>query len=305
MRGIAVWLLAAWAATCVQAQGTTSRKTIEAPKVAAAKAQAATERQGPSWRTGKRGAWVVDPPELARLGLTAAVAGAASRRDLLLDFQSNYTLARPSHFYRVRTLAADASTLGPVSQHQIAFNPVFQTVTLHKAAVLREGRWLDRVADARIEIMRREQRLEQQVIDGTETLLVVLNDVRVGEAVEFSYTIDGDNPIYEKRISTGMRVGHETPVDLLHYRLTAASGRRLEVRSLAGAPAPERLTEGGYQVLRLTMAQVPGQPAEQGTPPWFKAYPAVLVSDWADWSEVDAWAQRLFALPPVPHPALA
>lgn len=303
---------AAWGwvalATAVQAQAPAAKKKPEPPRASApapAKAAAAAERTGKGWRTGARGAWVVEPAGLADVGNSPPVAGAGSRRDLLVDFQSNYTLSRPAHFYRVRMVAADASTLGAVSQPQIAFNPVFQSVVLHEATVLRDGRRLDRLAEARIELMRREQRLEQQVIDGAETLLVVLNDVRTGETVEVSYTVEGENPIHEGRISTGMRVGWEAPVDLIHYRLVAPAARRLEVRTLAGAPQPEHRVEGDRQVVQLRLERAPGQPAEQGTPPWFKAYPAVIVSDWASWTEVDAWAQRLFALPPAPNPGLA
>lgn len=268
-------------------------------------AVAVAERAGKGWRVGARAAWVVDPPGLRDPGPVAPMAGAGSRRDLLFDLQQDYTGLRPSTYVRIRALAADAGTLGTVSQPQISFNPAYQTVVLHEAVLWRDGRRLDRLADARIELMRREQRLEQQVIDGAETLLVVLNDVRVGEAVEMSYTLEGQNPIHEGRIGTGVQVGWEVPVEQIHYRLTAPAARRLEVRTLAGAPAPERLVEGDRQVLRLQLSQVPGQAQEQGTPPWFKAYPAVMVSDWSGWAEVDAWAQRLFALPPAPNAALA
>jgi tetratricopeptide (TPR) repeat protein len=195
--------------------------------------------------------------------------------------------------------------VGQVSQPQIAFNPAFQTVVVHEASVTRDGRKLDRLRDARLELMRREQRLEQLVIDGTETLLVLLNDVRVGEPVEVAYTIEGENPIYESRIATGVRLAWDTPIDLLHYRLIAPAGRALQVKSLAIDLQPERLVEGGNQVFRVVRTQVPGVAQEQGTPPWFKSYPAVFFSEYANWAEVETWAKRLFATPPGPNAGLA
>jgi transglutaminase-like putative cysteine protease len=157
---------------------------------------------------------------------------------------------------------------------------------------------------ARIELMRREQRLEQLVIDGTETLLV-LNDVRVGEAVEVAYTLEGENPIHEGRVSTGMRLAWDSPIATLHYRLTVPSQKTLQVKSLATDLQPERFTEGTNQVLRVLRSQVPGVATEQSTPPWFKSHSTVLISEYANWTEVDAWAQKLFASSPAPNAALA
>jgi len=271
----------------------------------AASAPAAAPIAGPGWRVGARPAWVVDPPGLADLNPGPAPAGGAARRELLIDFQSDYALPKPQHFYRFRVTSTDASTLGPVSQTQIGFNPAFQNVVLHEASVTRDGRRSDRIGAARIELMRREQRLEQLAIDGTETLLVLLSDVRVGDIVEFAYTVEGENPIFDGHISTGVRLAWDTPIELLHYRLTAPAARPLQVRSIAGDFQPERLAEGGRQVLRLLRQKVAGIPSEQGTPPWFKSHPALLISEYANWGEVDAWARGLFALPPAPNPALA
>jgi lipoprotein NlpI len=262
---------------------------------------------GKGWRVGPRASWIVDPAEQADASNNSGntISAGTARRELLVDFQSNYALPKPQHYTRLRSMATDSSTLGSVSQPQIGFNPAFQTLVVHEASVLRDGRKLDRLSGARIELMRREQRLEQLVIDGTETLLVVLNDVRVGEAVEVAYTIEGENPIYEGRVSTGMRLAWDTPIATLHYRLTVPSQKTLHVKSLATDLQPERFTEGANQVLRVLRRQVAGVATEQSTPPWFKSHPAVLVSEYAHWTEVDAWAQKLFATTAAPNPALA
>ena len=55
------------------------------------------------------------------------------------------------------------------------------------------------------------------------------------------------------------------------------------------------------RVLRERVAPVQG---ESNTPPWFKVYPALAVTDYTGWDEVDAWAQRLFA-PEKLHPSVA
>lgn len=88
-------------------------------------------------------------------------------------------------------MATDASTLGQVSQPRIEFSAAFHPVVLDKAAPWPDGKRQERLKDARLELLRREQ----QVITGTQMLLVVLSDVRVGEPVELAYTIEGQSPI--------------------------------------------------------------------------------------------------------------
>jgi lipoprotein NlpI len=313
-RGMAVLLCWAVSQACVaQTTAVAPKPKAQAARVAkpAATDAASTDAAkavlaGKGWRVGPRASWVVDPVEQPDANTTSSPGSAGTaRRELLVDFQSNYALPKPQHYTRLRSLATDSSTLGSVSQPQIGFNPAFQTLVVHEASVLRDGRKLDRLNGARIELMRREQRLEQLVIDGTETLLVVLNDVRVGEAVEVAYTLEGENPIYEGRVSTGMRLAWDSPIATLHYRLTVPSQKTLQVKSLATDLQPERFTEGANQVLRVLRNQVPGVATEQSTPPWFKSHPAVLISEYANWTEVDAWAQKLFATAPAPNPALA
>lgn len=301
--GFALALCVGLFSTGTWAQSTASSSkpsaSIAAKPGAKAATAAATLRSGKNWKAGPIPNWVVAPPA-PQAGLAPAPS-LGSRREELVDFQVNHTLQKVQTFVRIRSIALDASALSDVSQPQITFNPAFQTVTIHNATVIRDGRRSERLADARIESMRREQRLEHQVIDGNDTLLLVLNDVRIGEAVEISYTLEGQNPIFEGRISWSMRLAWGTPVELLHNRLIAPAGRKLHTKSLAGNNEPERLTEGPNQVLRAVRHQVAAIPYEPLTPPWIKVYPEIDITDFAGWDEVDAWAQRLFALPqPMP-----
>ena len=277
-----------------------AKPAAQVPAAAAPAASAPAARSGKGWKVGPIPAWVVAPPA-PQVGATPA-PNVGGRREQLVDFQLNHALPKPQFFVRVRSVALDASALGSVSQLQVGFNPAYQTAVLHHASVIRDGQRSERLLEARIEPMRREQRLEQQVLDGNETLLVVLADVRVGDAVELAYSVEGENPIFEGRMSGGMRLAYESPVDVLHHRWTAPAERKLFTKGLAWETAPERSTDGKHQVLTMSRQQVAGIAQEPFTPPWFKTYPAIDISEYSNWAEVDAWAQRLFALP-TPTPA--
>lgn len=275
------------------------------PKAVAAKAVAyPAVPAGAGYRFGPAPAWV---KALAPAPVSDArpAAGAKARRDPLVDLQVHLApRSATASYVHLQRIALDASTLRDVSEPQINFNPAYQQLVIHQAAVLRGGQRLDRLKDARVELMRREQLLERQMIDGVRTALVVLSDVRVGDVVEVAYTLEGENPIFEGRFATLMQLAGDAFIDRLHLRVEAPRERRLQVKGLATDVQPERFEEGGLQVLRVQREQVAPVVDETATPPWFKVYPALHVSEYASWAEVDHWARGLFAQEPT-QPAVA
>lgn len=249
------------------------------------------------YRFGPVPTWVKPLPEIAQAPAAPAQPGAKAWREPLVDVQmQRMPQSRSASYVHLQKVALDATLLREVSEPQISFNPAYQRLVIHQVALLRDGHREDRLKTARFETMRREQGLERQMIDGVRTALVVISDVRVGDVVELAYTLEGENPIFEGRFSTLLHLADDAPVDRLHVRVEAPLDRRLQVRGIATDVVPERFEEGGRQVLRVQRAQVPAVVDEAATPPWFKVYPALQVSDYAEWAELDQWAQRLFAM---------
>ncbi len=252
---------------------------------------------GAGYRFGPMPAWVKPLPAATATEARAAAPGAKARREPLVDVQVQLSPKSATATYiHLQHEALDTSTLREVSEPQISFNPAYQQLVIHQLAVLRNGERLDRLKGARIELMRREQQLERQLIDGVRTALVVLSDVRVGDVVDVAYTLEGENPIFEGRYSALLQLASDAPVERLHLRIEAPAGRRLNVKTLASEVVPERFEEGGRQVVRVLRERVPAVPDEANTPPWFKVYPVLQVSEYGSWAEVDQWARALFAV---------
>jgi lipoprotein NlpI len=276
-----------------------SARTI-APGVARRSAKPPASRAVPAvdrYRIGRIPAWV--KPVAAALTPSAAIAAGtagAGFRALLFDRQVMLTRdGQMQDFTRTRMMAIETAALPGVSKAEIAFNPAFQTLTLHEAAVWRDGVRLDRLKDASIQLLRREEGLESEMLTGMQSLLVVLNDVRVGDAVDISYTVTGRNPIFKGHFSENFSLTNSVAMDRLHLRID--SPRALHVRGIRSNVVPEAFAENGLQVLRVDRKDIPAVIEEEGVPPWFKAYPSLHVSDFADWNEVARWADDLFADP--------
>jgi lipoprotein NlpI len=266
---------------------------VTAPAKAAAKAPA---RSTSGYKLARTPEWVkpVKPTGTA----SSAIGSTPGYRIALLDQQTLLANDGAEHAYmHTRMLASESPGVQAVSKVEIYFNPAFQTVSLHEAAVLRNGARLDRLKDARIETLRREEGLERLTLTGVQTLLVLLNDVRVGDTVEVAYTVHGNNPIYKGHYADTFQLGYPAAIDELHLRIEAPASRNLLTRGIRSDAVPERSTQGTRQVLQLTRRNIPAVLMEEHTPPWFKVFPALHVSDYASWQQVAGWAEELFAQP--------
>ncbi|HEV6966729.1 DUF3857 domain-containing protein [Roseateles sp.] len=287
-----------------QAQVQPARPVAKGQPARAASAYPAAPA-GAGYRFGPAPGWVKALPPAADTARVEPAAGTKARREPLVDLQIHLAPRSATATYvHLQRVALDSSTLRDVSEPQISFNPAYQQLVIHAAAVLRDGQRQDRLKAARVELMRREQQLERQMIDGVRTALVVLSDVRVGDVVEIAYTVEGENPIFEGRFASLLHVASDDPIDRLHLRIEGPPERPLQVRGVATDLQPERFTEGGLQVLRVLREHVAPVPDETSTPPWFKVFPALHVSEYAGWPEVDRWARQLFAPEPL-QPAVA
>jgi len=305
LRGLRAWTVAGSMLCGLTIAGAQTAKPLaakpSAPRSAHAKAAviASVAEQAPApfvngYRIAATPDWVkaVDAP----LKIAPSGGQGPGYRQLLSDTQTRLDEDGGQHMYSRSTLVAtESAALQEVSKAELMFNPAFQTLSLHEAAVWRNGVRNDRLKDARVELLRREERLEQGTLTGLQTLFVMLNDVRIGDVVDVAYTVHGANPIFKGRFADNYQLGFGTDASLVHVRVDYPLGRNLRVKGIRADVTPEFAVEGGRQVLRIVRRDVSAVRPEEQVPPWFKVWPSVHISEYADWTEVARWADDLFA----------
>lgn len=298
---LAILVMAAVATTASASSGAANAASTQ--KAAAASEHPASRlpagsRSGEGWRAAPPLPWV-EPHAAAAPGAPGPLPARTGWHALLVDEQRAIDRNQDSGEYLMfRTLVTDASGLASAGHVEVSFDPTYQKVLLHSFAVWRDGRWLDRLADARIELLRREAGLENGEIDGRKTLLVVLNDVRVGDIVEISYSILGHNPVHGPSHDGSLGTAFDMPVDRLFASVTSRSTRRLHVQGVRTDAVPGLQDADGVQRWQLALSNVAPIQAEDGTPTDYAVYPRVDYSDDADWHEVAEWGTKLFNVDP-------
>lgn len=276
------------------------RAALAAGIALTAAAAAADLPEHPAILSGPPAAWVAPAGELAPA--PAGASAAAYRRvdhQLLADGPATAVYSE-----RVIEVLSQQG-LDDAAQWEITFDPASQKLRVHALEVLRGGSWNDRLATAQSSVLQREPELSRQVYDESLTLLLVAEDVRVGDLVRIAYTVEGINPILGGRYAGDFLLAWSVPVGEQRLRLLAPAGDPLHYR-LHGedAPEPERSRQGDHEVLTWHQRDVPAIEEELNLPSAWITYPFVQLSQFAGWAEVAEWGRALYP-PQPPPPAVA
>lgn len=247
----------------------------------------------PAPRYAPRPSWVV-PVEPAAPSDGPAPGGVDY---LLMDDQVRLAPDRAEHWARRVRRVTGGQGVDAESRFQLDWDPAYETLTIHRVAVRRDGRLLDRLDRASVEIVRREPHFEASLLDGTLSALVVVRDVRAGDVVEHEFTISGTNPVFGARWFGGFTVHWDLPVRRLAFRVAWPEGRDLRWRAFGTDATPALSAAGG---MREASWLVEGSPAADpcgDEPPWFDAAGWVQLSEFASWRDVAAWALPLYSAP--------
>jgi transglutaminase-like putative cysteine protease len=184
-----------------------------------------------------------------------------------------------------------------VSQLELEFDPSYQRLVIHRIQIRRGKQTINALRPQEIRLLQKEDEMEQQLFNGTLAALVILNDVRVGDVVEYEYSVNGANPILAGRFADVNYLVEGEPIARLRYRLLWPAGRPLQhqMRNLELKPQEQRLGETIEYVWERTNLPAPDDDAE--TTLAADEYPTLYLTEFKSWQEVAAWAAALYRLP--------
>ncbi len=249
----------------------------------------------PSVSVGPEPSWVV-VGEVARLDVDGE-SGAVKPSLRYLEFDHQILIgARTAEEYFRDTIRVEAAAgLGDASQFEIDFDPSFSTVTIHRLRVFRDGAWHDRIDEAFVTIAQREADFARRLYDGSLSILLVLDDIRVGDVISLSYTVLGTNPVFGDRYFQEIRMGWSEPVDWRRVRVLCPKTRPLDWRTYGEVEV--HASQSSHPDLDEYTWLQEGAPAvrvESWTPDDWDDSPWLQLTQYPSWSEVVGWALPLY-----------
>lgn len=196
----------------------------------------------------------------------------------------------------------------------IEFDPAYQTLSVHEVVLHRHGRTIDVLAEARslglIRLLTPEDELDEKVLSGHRQLLLMVPGARVGDVLDYSYTVSGRPPFFGNAITDHIVLQRAEPVQQIHYRMLKSSKRDLFWKSHPPHSAPEikalePKADSKLRLQQLIWQQRNIQPvfAEPDIPAWYHPAAFVQISSFASWQEVARLGRALydFAEQPLPE----
>ncbi|MBX3198460.1 MAG: DUF3857 domain-containing protein [Labilithrix sp.] len=253
----------------------------------------------PAWTIETAPAWVV-AVELAAPGAAPGSSEAANgTRHLLYDHQVRVRGPLVEAYSRISRQITNEAGLTATSQVSIEFDPTFETLAIHSIVVRRGPEKWDRLTPDSIKIVQRERNLEAQVFDGRQSAVSFVSDLRVGDVVEYSFTLRSSDPTAQDHFGTALPMGATEPIARLHTRVLVQDRRKLRLR--VHAPDGDRSPYGVEPVetpdgvsYEWDFRDVRAYVADPFVPTWYSSIPWVQASDFDSWEEVAAWGANLF-----------
>ena len=236
----------------------------------------------------------VKPQFFNQQSSTNLLDSSADQHLLLLEQQIN-ALENETFFHSVRQILTVAGVQNGATL-TIDFNPSCQSLTLHWARIWRGTQHLDRLDTNNVKIVQQERDLDQSVLNGEKSVILVLDDVRVGDIIDYSYSIQGENPVFGGHFFSVIPVQMEQPAERLLTRVLWPSQRHLYAKAHGCSVQPAMVAGKEAVEYVWDLRQVPGVALEDSLPAWCDPEPWVQLSDFKTWAEVNQWASALFRI---------
>jgi transglutaminase-like putative cysteine protease len=215
---------------------------------------------------------------------------------LFFDRQTNVTAEGEDLYHHSAVKVISSSGVDEQSQFNIEVDPTFESLDIHSLRVVREGRFIDLRRGSRITALPQETELRNRIYNGGYNINVLLPDVRIGDVIEYDYTIHARPKNFPGHFSARYTIGWSSPLHYQRIRILSPVSRGLTYRVNDGRPVPTPTVRAGVSELDWEWHDLAGIVAEEDRPRWYETWPYLQVSDLHDWGTVARLVTPLYTV---------
>lgn len=232
-------------------------------------------------------AWI-DPLEV----VTNIVVAKQNVRWGIYDILKDHQVRGGVDYYRTVRKVLSPSGVQNASELELDFDPSFQRLAIHEITLIRDGVAYDALERDSIRVIDKEEDAASRIYDGQRTALIFLRDIRPGDVLDYSWSLNGANPILNGRYTDEYDLSSGVPSKHIRHRLLWPRNR--DVKWLGAQPTST--TNGDELTLIWEARDVPALDVEDSIPAWYEPWDSVQVSEFAMWHDVAAWSDAMFRL---------
>ena len=123
------------------------------------------------------------------------------------------------------------------SRLEVIFQPLFESLTIHHIKLIRDGEEIDRTEETSFHSNFFETDAERRIKDGRVSSSALIEDLRVGDSIDFAYSIVEHSPSLKDAFQTTFNhLGGDEPIGYLRLRMTGFPGKQAQLSHRCRCP---------------------------------------------------------------------
>ncbi len=194
--------------------------------------------------------------------------------------------------HNIREIVSDAGVQNG-SQITVGFDPTYERIDFHEITVWRDNKPQNRLTTASFKVTADEKELADFIYQGSYSAYCILDDIRKGDRIEYSYTITGRNPIFNNKYCRNLYFQGSQHIAHQYKSILVSPGRQLHFKSFNHPPQSTISLKNGLKCYEWENFQVKPEWDYNNQPGWYNAFEYVQVSEYNSWKEVADWARSI------------
>lgn len=220
---------------------------------------------------------------------------------LLVDKQYKYSENHEERFVHFAKHMKTSSAVEDNSSFSIVFDPAYQKVNIHYLRIIREGKVLNKLNLDDLNLYRYETERYRLIFNGDLEISTIITDVRVGDILEYAYTVSGKNSALDSHFSLTLQHQWGIPVQRLFQRVVVSKDIDTSYKLHNHKIQPKVTNTESYKTYTWTRENIDQTLVDSNTPSWYYSYPSSQISSFKMWSEVGHFFSRYYSVSDIPE----
>lgn len=213
---------------------------------------------------------------------------------LITDDQYRYNPGGYEYVSRMAFRVSDRKGLETAAQIKTSFDPTLSDLSFNYINITRDGKTLDRLPKVEIREIQQESGLGKGIIDGDITALINLEDVRVGDIVDYSYSGRVRTPLYPDKFFSTTSSSYSVPVARSLVSYDMPRDKRLYTESVKTNIRANITDEADRTIYTFDLVDPEPHRNFSNIPDGVATQGSFLVSTEDSWADITDWAVEVY-----------
>ncbi len=207
---------------------------------------------------------------------------------LILDSQERIEQGRLSSYTDQAIRVDNPQMMTALGTLQAGWLPDKGDLIVHRVAILRDGQEINLLdGGARFQVLRREQRLEQRMLDGAYTATMSVPGMRVGDVLRLSYTVTNSDQVLDKEVQTLSPLpAAPFQAKFARVRYSWPQNAGVQWRTTRGAQVREFSPEQGFDAVEVSLPLATSPEMPEDSPLRYRMPAMLQAGTFASWADV-------------------